>query len=229
MVIVRDADRLTRNQSDGSRFEKAAVEHRVLLSAYVGGDLDVATPERGTIREADAEDARERTLLTALSRFARSVSTPVIRALRGCHGCILLPSVRPSRRPCTRVTCRRAREGGTGRHSGRSLTVTDRRRSAVGRRSSRRAPFPRSGEAGAVRLGPTAASREKEATLCLVTGQTLMRRTGKTRGPCSTPASLTQLAFMATGSARRMLPLSTHFGRMGWALPSRQEPFTGLP
>ena len=30
-------DRLTRNQSDWRRFEKAAVEHRVLLSAYAGG------------------------------------------------------------------------------------------------------------------------------------------------------------------------------------------------
>jgi site-specific DNA recombinase len=45
VVIVRDVDRLTRNLPDWSRFEKAAVEHRVLLSAYSGGDLDLSTPE----------------------------------------------------------------------------------------------------------------------------------------------------------------------------------------
>jgi site-specific DNA recombinase len=45
VVIVRDVDRLTRNLPDWSRFEKAAVEHRVLLSAYAGGDLDLSTPE----------------------------------------------------------------------------------------------------------------------------------------------------------------------------------------
>jgi len=37
VVIIRDVDRLTRNLPDWSRFEKAAVEHRVLLSAYAGG------------------------------------------------------------------------------------------------------------------------------------------------------------------------------------------------
>ena len=45
VVIIRDVDRLTRNLPDWSRFEKAAVEHRVLLSAYAGGDLDLSTPE----------------------------------------------------------------------------------------------------------------------------------------------------------------------------------------
>jgi site-specific DNA recombinase len=45
VVIIRDVDRLTRNLPDWSRFEKAAVEHRVLLSAYSGGDLDLSTPE----------------------------------------------------------------------------------------------------------------------------------------------------------------------------------------
>jgi len=45
VVIVRDVDRLTRNLPDWSRFEKAAVEHRVLLSAYSGGNLDLSTPE----------------------------------------------------------------------------------------------------------------------------------------------------------------------------------------
>ena len=45
VVIVRDVDRLTRNLPDWSRFEKAAIEHRVILSAYAGGDLDLSTPE----------------------------------------------------------------------------------------------------------------------------------------------------------------------------------------
>ncbi len=45
VVIIRDVDRLTRNLPDWSRFEKAAVKHRVLLSAYSGGDLDLSTPE----------------------------------------------------------------------------------------------------------------------------------------------------------------------------------------
>lgn len=45
VVIIRDVDRLTRNLPDWSRFEKAAVEHRVVLSAYAGGDLDLSTPE----------------------------------------------------------------------------------------------------------------------------------------------------------------------------------------
>jgi len=45
VVIIRDVDRLTRNLPDWNRFEKAAVEHRVILSAYSGGDLDLSTPE----------------------------------------------------------------------------------------------------------------------------------------------------------------------------------------
>lgn len=45
VVIVRDVDRLTRNLPDWNRFEKAAIEHRVILSAYTGGDLDLSTPE----------------------------------------------------------------------------------------------------------------------------------------------------------------------------------------
>jgi site-specific DNA recombinase len=45
VVIIRDVDRLTRNLADWNRFEKAAVEHRVILSAYAGGDLDLSTPE----------------------------------------------------------------------------------------------------------------------------------------------------------------------------------------
>lgn len=35
MVIVRDVDRLTRNLADWERFEKAAIEHHVLLSLTV--------------------------------------------------------------------------------------------------------------------------------------------------------------------------------------------------
>ena len=45
VVIIRDVDRLTRNLPDWSRSEKAAVEHRVILGAYAGGDLDLSTPE----------------------------------------------------------------------------------------------------------------------------------------------------------------------------------------
>ena len=45
VVIVRDIDRLTRNLADWDRFEKAAIEHHVILSAYAGGDLDPSTPE----------------------------------------------------------------------------------------------------------------------------------------------------------------------------------------
>ena len=45
VVIVREVDRLTRNLPDWIRFEKAAIEHRVILSAYSGGDLDLSTPE----------------------------------------------------------------------------------------------------------------------------------------------------------------------------------------
>jgi site-specific DNA recombinase len=45
VVIIRDVDRLTRNLTDWNRFEKACVEHGVILSAYTGGDLDLSTPE----------------------------------------------------------------------------------------------------------------------------------------------------------------------------------------
>lgn len=43
-------------------------------------------------------------------------------------GHVRCPSRRSSRRPCSRVTCRRAHEGGTGRPAGRALTATARRR-----------------------------------------------------------------------------------------------------
>jgi len=45
VVVIRDVDRLTRNLTDWNRFEKACVEHGVLLSVYTGGDLDLSTPE----------------------------------------------------------------------------------------------------------------------------------------------------------------------------------------
>jgi site-specific DNA recombinase len=45
VVIVRDVDRLTRNLADWDRFEKACVEHGVILSPYTGSDLDLSTPE----------------------------------------------------------------------------------------------------------------------------------------------------------------------------------------
>jgi site-specific DNA recombinase len=45
VVVIRDVDRLTRNLPDWTRFEKAAIEHRVTLSMYAGGDLDLSTPE----------------------------------------------------------------------------------------------------------------------------------------------------------------------------------------
>jgi site-specific DNA recombinase len=45
VVVIRDVDRLTRNLPDWTRFEKAAIAHRVTLSMYSGGDLDLSTPE----------------------------------------------------------------------------------------------------------------------------------------------------------------------------------------
>ena len=45
VVIIRDVDRLTRNLTDWNRFEKACVQHGVLLSPYTGADLDLSTPE----------------------------------------------------------------------------------------------------------------------------------------------------------------------------------------
>jgi hypothetical protein len=45
VVIIGDVDRLTRNLPGWGRFETAAVGHRVLLSAYAGGDLDLSAPE----------------------------------------------------------------------------------------------------------------------------------------------------------------------------------------
>ena len=52
VVIIRDVDSLTRNLPDWSRFEKAAVEHRVLLSGaarsrgvMIGRDADESQPQ----------------------------------------------------------------------------------------------------------------------------------------------------------------------------------------
>jgi len=45
VVIVRDIDRLTRNLADWDRFEKAAIEHHVILSAYAGGGPGPVHPE----------------------------------------------------------------------------------------------------------------------------------------------------------------------------------------
>jgi site-specific DNA recombinase len=45
VVIVRDVDRLTRNLEDWNRFERACIQHGVILSSYTGGDLDLRTPE----------------------------------------------------------------------------------------------------------------------------------------------------------------------------------------
>jgi site-specific DNA recombinase len=45
VVIVRDVDRLTRNLTDWNRFEKACVQHGVILSPYTGADLNLSTPD----------------------------------------------------------------------------------------------------------------------------------------------------------------------------------------
>jgi site-specific DNA recombinase len=250
VVIIRDVDRLTRNLPDWSRFEKAAIEHRVILSAYAGGDLDLSTPEGSyyggmetlrakresavkSVRPREAHDriarqgkssgrgprwfgytriyanpeetskhkrvvlrveidpveagalrdAAERVLNCETvgsiirewkrrgikpsraqkweeSSLVETLTSPHVAGLREWQGqtypaqwpaildedtherlvklfadpsrrahvvgddTVRARPVRPSRRPCTRVTCRHAREVGTGRPSGRPLTVT---------------------------------------------------------------------------------------------------------
>jgi DNA invertase Pin-like site-specific DNA recombinase len=57
VVIVRDVDRLTRNLADWDRFEKAAIEHRVILSAYAGGDLDLSTPVLDALESPRVQEA----------------------------------------------------------------------------------------------------------------------------------------------------------------------------
>jgi hypothetical protein len=77
VVIVRDVDRLTRNLPDWSRFEKAAIEHKVILSAYAGGDLDLSTPEGAyyggmeTLRAKRESAVRSARVREAHNRIAR--------------------------------------------------------------------------------------------------------------------------------------------------------------
>jgi DNA invertase Pin-like site-specific DNA recombinase len=77
VVIVRDVDRLTRNLPDWSRFEKAAIEHKVILSAYAGGDLDLSTPEGAyyggmeTLRAKRESAVRSARVREAHDRIAR--------------------------------------------------------------------------------------------------------------------------------------------------------------
>jgi site-specific DNA recombinase len=77
VVIIRDVDRLTRNLPDWSRFEEAAVEHRVVLSAYAGGDLDLSTPEGAyyggmeTLRAKRESAVKSVRVLEAHDRIAR--------------------------------------------------------------------------------------------------------------------------------------------------------------
>ena len=67
---------------------------------------------------------------------------------------------------------------------------------------------------GCARVGRAKAYRaRREGRWCLITGQTadptLIHRTGRTRDPCSTPALLTRLASMTTGSAARTITRPT--------------------
>jgi site-specific DNA recombinase len=81
VVIIRDVDRLTRNLPDWSRFEKAAIEHRVILSAYSGGDLDLSTPEGAyyggmeTLRAKRESAVRSVRVREAHDRIARQGKT----------------------------------------------------------------------------------------------------------------------------------------------------------
>jgi site-specific DNA recombinase len=82
VVIVRDVDRLTRNLADWDRFEKAAIEHRVILSAYAGGDLDLSTPEGAyyggmeTLRAKRESAVRSVRVREAHDRIARQGKIP---------------------------------------------------------------------------------------------------------------------------------------------------------
>jgi len=82
VVIVRDVDRLTRNLADWDRFEKAAIEHRVILSAYAGGDLDLSTPEGAyyggmeTLRAKRESAVRSVRVREAHDRIARQGKLP---------------------------------------------------------------------------------------------------------------------------------------------------------
>ena len=109
VMVVRDVDRLTRNQSDRSRLEKAAVEHRVLLSAYAGGNL--WTCPRGRARITGMETLRAKRSAVKSVR-SRASSASASRMVPFGDATLRARPVRPSRRPCTRVTCRRARGAG---------------------------------------------------------------------------------------------------------------------
>jgi DNA invertase Pin-like site-specific DNA recombinase len=82
VVIVRDIDRLTRNLADWDRFEKAAIEHHVILSAYAGGDLDLSTPEGAyyggmeTLRAKRESAVRSVRVREAHDRIARQGKIP---------------------------------------------------------------------------------------------------------------------------------------------------------
>jgi len=120
VVVVRDVDHLTRNQSDWSWFEKAAVEHRVLLSAYADADLDLSTAEGAYHGDGDAAGEtggpRQERALPGVFRVGFPDGPPV----REMPRCVLVPSVRPAVRVRALRADARAR-GGTGRPSGRSL------------------------------------------------------------------------------------------------------------
>ncbi len=74
--------RLTRNLADWDRFEKAAIEHRVILSAYAGGDLDLSTPEGAyyggmeTLRAKRESAVRSVRVREAHDRIARQGKIP---------------------------------------------------------------------------------------------------------------------------------------------------------
>jgi DNA invertase Pin-like site-specific DNA recombinase len=82
VVIVRDIDRLTRNLADWDRFEKAAIQHHVILSAYAGGDLDLSTPEGAyyggmeTLRAKRESAVRSVRVREAHDRIARQGKIP---------------------------------------------------------------------------------------------------------------------------------------------------------
>jgi hypothetical protein len=155
VVVVRDVDRLTQKQSDWSRFEKATVEHRVLLTACVGGDLDLSTPEGAYYGGMETLRRNGESAVKCVRARASSAAASRMVPVREMPRCIIVPSVRPAVR--VRALSADAREGRDGTTLG-MITQSDRSSAVRGRRrSSRRAPFPHSGEAGG--LGVTQPSR----------------------------------------------------------------------
>ena len=73
---------MTRNLADWDRFEKAAIEHHVILSAYAGGDLDLSTPEGAyyggmeTLRAKRKSAVRSVRVREAHDRIARQGKIP---------------------------------------------------------------------------------------------------------------------------------------------------------